>query len=69
MGKIKNLNELKHIVENLKQKNKTIVTTNGTFDILHTAHLRLLEKAKYLGDVLIVLINSDSSVKTFKQII
>ena len=65
-SKLKSKEELKSIVEALKKQNKKIVTTNGTFDILHIAHLRLLEKAKSLGDVLIVLVNSDSSVKRFK---
>lgn len=65
-SKLKSKEELKSIVEALKKQNKVIVTTNGTFDILHIAHLRLLEKAKSLGDVLIVLVNSDSSVKRFK---
>ena len=63
MSKVKNLDELKEIIKNLKQQNKTIVTTNGTFDILHIGHLRMLKQAKALGDYLIVLINSDSSVK------
>ncbi|MBI4159358.1 adenylyltransferase/cytidyltransferase family protein [Candidatus Woesearchaeota archaeon] len=65
-SKIKTKEELKSIVESLKSQKKTIVTTNGTFDILHIAHLRLLEKAKSLGDILIVLVNSDSSVKKLK---
>ena len=65
-SKIKSINELKSIVEALKKQNKVIVTTNGTFDIMHLAHLRLLEKAKSLGDILIILANSDSSVKTYK---
>lgn len=65
-SKIKSLKELKEIVKDLKKHNKKIVTTNGTFDILHIAHLRFLEKAKSLGDVLIVLLNSDSSVKKNK---
>jgi len=65
-SKIKSRQEIKEIVEELKKQRKKIVTTNGSFDILHTAHLRLLQKAKSLGDVLIVLINSDDSVKKFK---
>jgi len=47
-------------------KDKIVVTTNGTFDILHIAHVNLLQKAKKLGDILIVLINSDASVKRNK---
>lgn len=64
--KIKTREEIKEIVEKLKKQGKKIVTTNGAFDILHTAHLRLLQKAKSLGDILVVLINSDNSVKKFK---
>ena len=64
--KIKTLEELKKIIENLKKQNKIIVTTNGVFDILHLGHIKYLEKAKKLGDILIVAINSDSSVKQIK---
>jgi len=42
------------------------VTTNGSFDILHLAHVKILEKAKSLGDILVVLLNSDASVKRNK---
>jgi D-glycero-beta-D-manno-heptose 1-phosphate adenylyltransferase len=54
------------IIEGLKSKNKKIVTTNGVFDILHIGHIRYLKEAKKLGDILIVAINSDSSVKKIK---
>lgn len=64
--KIKTKKELKKIIEKLKKEGKRIVTTNGAFDLIHVAHLNLLEKAKSLGDVLIVLINSDASVKRLK---
>ncbi len=64
--KIKNLNELKKIVAELKAKGKKIVTTNGVFDILHIGHIRYLQEAKKLGDILIVAVNSDSSVKKIK---
>src|SRR3989338_1189156 len=64
--KIKNIKELKNIVEGLKKQNKKIVTTNGVFDILHIGHIRYLKEAKKLGNVLIVAINSDSSVKKIK---
>ena len=57
MEKIIKKENLKNLL--LKLKNKTIVTTNGTFDILHLAHIHLLQKAKEQGDILIVLINSD----------
>lgn len=64
--KIKTIKELIVIVEALKNKNKKIVTTNGVFDILHLGHIRYLQEAKILGDVLIVAVNSDSSVKMIK---
>lgn len=47
-------------------RNLRIVFTNGCFDILHIGHLRYLEEAKAMGDVLVVAVNSDSSVKTIK---
>lgn len=52
--------------EELRAQGKKIVTTNGCFDILHTGHVRILEAAKELGDVLIVGINTDDSVKRLK---
>jgi len=64
--KIEILNHLIKIVQKLKSQNKKIVTTNGVFDILHLGHVRYLEEAKKLGDVLIVGINSDKSVKQIK---
>ena len=49
-----------------KSKNKTIVSTNGCFDILHVGHVRYLQKSKEQGDILVVCLNSDSSVKRLK---
>jgi len=63
---IKTIEEIEEIVKELKKQNKIIVTTNGSFDILHIAHINLLEKAKKEGDVLIVLLNSDESVRRNK---
>ena len=59
-------NELDDLLKKLKQEGKTVVTTNGCFDILHVGHVRYLEKAKSFGDVLIVALNSDKSVKSIK---
>ena len=53
-------------VEKLASSKKTIVFTNGVFDILHTGHIELLQFAKHLGDKLIVAVNSDESVKEIK---
>ncbi len=66
MEKIESLDNLKNIVQELKKKNKSIVTTNGIFDILHIGHIRYLKQAKKLGDVLIIALNSDSSTKKIK---
>ena len=57
-----NINFLKKI----KEENKKIVFTNGCFDILHVGHIRYLSKAKKLGNILIVGLNSDKSVKKLK---
>lgn len=64
--KVKKLAELKLIVHQLKQQGKTVVFTNGCFDILHVGHVRLFQEAKALGDILIVAVNSDASVKAIK---
>lgn len=64
--KIATLNQLVKIVNKLKKQNKKIVTTNGVFDILHVGHVKYLENAKKLGDVLIVGVNTDKSVKLNK---
>ena len=66
MGKVVKLDELLNIVEELKKQNKTIVTTNGCFDILHAGHVRYLNQAKSFGDILVLLLNSDSSVRKIK---
>lgn len=49
-----------------RKQNKTVVFTNGCFDLLHPGHVRLLEAARALGDVLVVAINSDESVRGLK---
>jgi len=64
--KIKAKKELRRIIVGLKTKGKRIVFTNGCFDLLHIGHVRYLEKAKALGDVLVVGVNSDSSVRKLK---
>lgn len=53
-------------VESLKREGKVIVFTNGCFDIIHAGHVDYLQKARSLGDFLIVGLNSDSSVKKIK---
>jgi rfaE bifunctional protein nucleotidyltransferase chain/domain len=66
LSKIKTREELKLEIEEARRQGKKIVTTNGCFDILHVGHLRCLRKAKQLGDILIVAINSDDSVRAIK---
>jgi D-beta-D-heptose 7-phosphate kinase/D-beta-D-heptose 1-phosphate adenosyltransferase len=64
--KIKGRENLRKIVEDLKKKGKRIVFTNGCFDLLHVGHVRYLEAARALGDILIIGINSDRSVRGLK---
>jgi rfaE bifunctional protein nucleotidyltransferase chain/domain len=66
MGQIITRNELAKTASALKAAHKKIVTTNGCFDILHVGHVHILNGAKALGDVLIVGINSDESVRKLK---
>ena len=63
---IKTLDEISSIVCELKNKNKKIIFTNGCFDILHLGHIKYLEKAKSFGDILILGLNSDSSIQKLK---
>ena len=53
-------------IEELKSQGKIIITTNGSFDILHSAHINILERAKSQGNILVVLLNSDNSIKRNK---
>ena len=64
--KIFNRNELSTILQQLKSEGNVIVTTNGCFDVLHLGHLRYLQAARQLGDLLVVAINSDASVRELK---
>ena len=64
--KIKQKEELKTILDRLKKAGKRVVFTNGCFDLLHIGHTRYLEEARKLGDILVVAVNSDLSVKTIK---
>ena len=63
---IKTQSEIAILSEELRKKKKKIVFTNGCFDLLHTGHVRYLETAKSFGDILILGLNSDQSVKTLK---
>jgi D-beta-D-heptose 7-phosphate kinase/D-beta-D-heptose 1-phosphate adenosyltransferase len=64
--KIKNIKAIKSIVAHLKTHGKEVVFTNGCFDILHVGHIRYLRKARSLGDILVVGLNTDRSVRQIK---
>ncbi len=63
---IKSFDEIKSVVERYRKNGKKVVFTNGCFDILHVGHVKYLQEAKSFGDVLIVGLNSDTSVKRLK---
>lgn len=67
MSKISSLRELLKIRQKAKNLKKKVVFTNGCFDLLHIGHIKLLKKAKSLGDILIVGLNSDSSIKKLNR--
>lgn len=66
MDKLVNKKDLDRLIEKLRNENKTIVMTNGCFDILHAGHVRYLKESKKFGDILIVGLNSDISIKAVK---
>ena len=66
MGKLVTQKEVIEIVRKEQAEGKTFVVTNGCFDILHVGHVRYLQKTKSFADKLIIMLNSDSSVKAIK---
>ncbi|OFY71173.1 MAG: glycerol-3-phosphate cytidylyltransferase [Bacteroidetes bacterium RIFCSPLOWO2_12_FULL_37_12] len=66
MKKITSLSQLLHQRKLWLREGKTLVFTNGCFDLLHLGHVKYLEKAKSLGDILVIGLNSDKSVKKLK---
>jgi D-beta-D-heptose 7-phosphate kinase/D-beta-D-heptose 1-phosphate adenosyltransferase len=64
--KVKTVQELRPLLEILRATGKKVVFTNGCFDIIHTGHTRYLAIARSFGDLLVVAVNSDSSVRTIK---
>ena len=66
MSAVISLDDLKSIRKKLKEENKKVVFTNGVFDLIHAGHVDYLSKAKVLGDVLIVGLNTDESVESIK---
>ncbi|HVO96154.1 MAG TPA: D-glycero-beta-D-manno-heptose 1-phosphate adenylyltransferase [Terriglobales bacterium] len=65
-NKLKSLEELQRIAADARRVGKTVVFTNGCFDLLHRGHVHVLREAKAYGDILIVGINSDRSVRSIK---
>lgn len=65
-AKVKTLNELLPAIARHKQEGKKIVFTNGCYDLLHVGHVRCFKEARKLGDVLVVGLNSDRSVRALK---
>jgi D-glycero-beta-D-manno-heptose 1-phosphate adenylyltransferase len=59
-------NKLEDFVANLRKKHKSIVTLNGSFDLLHAGHLYIIYEASLQGDVLIVALNTDESIRQYK---
>ena len=66
MGKICDRQKIGKLCARLRKEGRKVVFTNGCFDILHAGHVRYLNKAKKLGDVLIIGLNSDRSVAGLK---
>jgi rfaE bifunctional protein nucleotidyltransferase chain/domain len=65
-SKIKPIDQLRELVRRAHAAGQTVVMANGCFDLLHVGHIRYLEAAKSLGDVLVLAINSDGSVARLK---
>lgn len=66
MGQVKTFDTIESTLAPLRAQGKKIVFTNGCFDLLHVGHVRYLQEAHSLGDVLVVGVNSDASVKRLK---
>lgn len=66
LPKVLSAQSLEQAIADFKKSGKKIVFTNGCFDLLHIGHVRYLEQAKSLGDILIVGINTDASVQVLK---
>ena len=66
MGELLQITEARDLRDSLRVEGKTLVFTNGHFDLLHVGHLDYLEKASALGDALIVGLNGDASTRRLK---
>ncbi|MCE9536896.1 MAG: D-glycero-beta-D-manno-heptose 1-phosphate adenylyltransferase [Nitrospirae bacterium] len=67
LSKLKQRQELATLLQSHRQANQRIVFTNGCFDLMHVGHTRYLQAAKNLGDLLVVAVNSDESVKSLSK--
>jgi D-beta-D-heptose 7-phosphate kinase/D-beta-D-heptose 1-phosphate adenosyltransferase len=66
LAKVRTVEDLRLIVARMKSQRRRVVFTNGCFDLFHSGHVRLLREARALGDVLIVALNTDRSVRRIK---
>jgi len=66
LKKLYSLPQLKKIIEEKKHQGKKIVLANGCFDLIHVGHIRYLRESKKRGDILVVAVNSDSSIRQLK---
>ncbi len=66
MGRLINKEELQVVLDKIKEEGKTLAVTNGCFDILHVGHVRYLNMSSQCADYLMVLLNSDKSVRAIK---
>jgi rfaE bifunctional protein nucleotidyltransferase chain/domain len=66
MGKVVDINQLKSLRLEFRNSKRRVVFTNGVFDIIHRGHVEYLQKAKSFGDILVIGLNSDSSVRAIK---
>ena len=66
LKKLKTKEEIAKISQTLKDNGNAVVTANGSFDIIHAGHIRFLKEAKSQGDILIIGLNSDRSVRAYK---
>ena len=66
-NKIVEFNSIEGVCDRLRSEGKKVVSCNGSFDILHAGHIKFLSEAKSQGDVLVVGLNSDSSIKSYKS--
>ena len=65
-SKIKKLDKLLEIISTAKKDKKIVITYSGSFDLLHVGHIKSIQEARKQGDMLIILLNSDASIKSYK---